>query len=201
MIKADKLNRYMVPFGLLLVILFLALFQDIASMGLRYQADVLVSGQLWRLWSGHWVHLGWVHMLGNALGLILLTGIFPQTLDNRGWLLLLIIGAPAISFCLLIGLPGLHWYVGLSGILHAAYVVGVVGWCSSHWGARHLGLAAVAGFGLIAKLWCEWQEPLAGLTADWIGGMVVTEAHRYGSAIGLLLGLMNNYLTEFRGEA
>ena len=36
---------------------------------LSYQRDRITSGALWRLLSGHWVHLGWAHLLLNLAGL------------------------------------------------------------------------------------------------------------------------------------
>lgn len=53
-------------------------------------------GEFWRLWTAHWVHVGWIHFLLNMMAFACLPFIFPHT---KVWhiLSLLILLPPFIS--------------------------------------------------------------------------------------------------------
>lgn len=36
-------------------------------------------GEFWRLWTAHWVHVGWIHFLLNMMAFACLPFIFPHT--------------------------------------------------------------------------------------------------------------------------
>ena len=141
------------------------------------QRAALAAGQWWRLWSGHLVHLDARHAAVNLAALALLA-----VAASRMRCLAALLGASALmmplaSLGLLLADPGLQWYAGLSGLLHA-------------WAAwlllRHGGATGTAGLCLLAAklLW----ETLPG-TAGAAGGSfpVALEAHRIGIVAGLLL--------------
>ena len=54
----------------------------------------------WRWWTGHWVHVGWIHFLLNILAFICLPFIFP-IIRKRYLIFLLLVLSPCISFCTL----------------------------------------------------------------------------------------------------
>ena len=44
---------------------------------LEYQRRAIGEGELWRLFSGHLVHLGWEHLLMNLVGFWLIWALLP----------------------------------------------------------------------------------------------------------------------------
>lgn len=115
---------------------------------LLFDRDAILAGQVWRLWTGHWVHHSMSH-LGWNLGALAV--VVPWLADSRpAWLPRYLPGAaPLISLVLLAGLPDLHTYAGLSGL--GTGVVVMLGWSLSRqgptavdrgWGRAMLGLVA-----------------------------------------------------------
>lgn len=147
---------------------------------LRYQRDaILARHEYWRLFSGHLVHGSWQHTWLNLAGLGLIASLFRGTYDLGQWLAIGLSSVTCIDLGLLILMPDLHWYVGLSGILHGALAAGALAW----WRTESAWLAALLSAILIGKLgWEQWQGalPLAGELN------VIVNAHLYGAAGGLL---------------
>lgn len=139
--------------------------------------DALLTGQFWRLWSGHLAHADAAHAGINitAFALLGLLAARLRTLPSLSVASLVMM--PAISAGLLLALPDLHWYAGLSGLLHAwaAWLLLALG-----------GWRALAGLSLlVAKLVAE-QVPQ---TLDPALPAVVTEAHVLGVLIGTLAAI------------
>ncbi|MEI2422682.1 rhomboid family intramembrane serine protease, partial [Arthrospira platensis SPKY2] len=100
------------------------------------------------------MHLGWVHLAMNLLGLALLWGLFGVRLGTRGGLAACLSSGIAVGLGLALGAPGVAWYAGLSGVLHGLFAAG----CLAE--LRHrLVFAALAGGGLALKLAIEWLAP------------------------------------------
>jgi len=155
---------------------------------LMLDRDAVLAGQVWRLWTGHLMHLDLRHAAVNLAALALLALIAARMralpLLLGGSLLLM----PAISLGLLLCVPDLQWYAGLSGLLHAwtAWLL-----------VRKGGVAAVAGLALLAaKL--AWETALS-LTS--MGIPVVLEAHRIGALAGLVLAGIAQARTSRAGDA
>ncbi len=179
---------------LLFAALAVALAGDGVAELLRYQRESILAGEWWRLFTGHLVHLGWSHLWLNLAGLLLVWWLVGHALSIRHWWWLIAIGLPSISLGLLLWLPGLAWYVGLSGLLHGMLVAGGVRLLLQ--GEREAPLLLLIVLGKVA--WELWQGPLPG-SREAAGGNVVVEAHALGALVGLLfasaLGVMR------RGEA
>lgn len=64
-------------------IIFLAAFVSL-SASLQIFNDAFIYwqesllGEFWRLWTSHWVHVGWAHYFLNILAFICLPFIFPR---------------------------------------------------------------------------------------------------------------------------
>ena len=162
-----------------------------ARLALRYEREAIGEGQLWRLLSGHLVHLGPQHLLLNLAGLILVWILVGSYLRSSGWFLAFGVIVAGLDFGFWVLRPTLDWYVGLSGVLHGLLVAGlVVGW------RRAPVESAVLALLVMAKLaWEQLGGALPGSEAA-AGGPVVVDAHLYGAIAGILAGVLVTVMTR-----
>ena len=145
----------------------------------RYERTGLESGELWRLVTGHIVHLGWGHLWPNLLALGLIGGLFNDVLKVRDWLLVAAGSVAAIDAGLYLFDPALSWYVGLSGLLHGFVAAGTLALL-----AARQPFGALLGAGLLGKLVFEQLSGPLPFTAAASGGTVIVAAHLYGAVGG-----------------
>jgi len=147
----------------------------------RFERDGLIAGEIWRLITGHLVHLGWPHLWMNLAALAILVVLFERQLRARDWCGIGLVAALSIDAGLWWFESDLVWYVGLSGVLHGLMLAG---------GLRllfeRLPLGIPIVLSVIAKL--AWEQvagplPFSEATA---GGGVVIAAHLYGAVGGLV---------------
>lgn len=180
-----SLKAHVLPLGLILLSMLLALGGDSVTEVLRYHTTAIKDGELWRLISGNLVHLGWSHTLMNLLGLGLIWGLFWGAYSQRQWLIITLVSTLAVSFGLLAFNPNLVWYVGLSGVLHGLFVAGTIGGIRR--GDRREAILLIA---IIGKLmWEQFYGALPG-SASMAGGPVVVDAHLYGAIGGAVAALL-----------
>lgn len=173
---------------LFLVVVFLSWFEPLSSYWLMYDRELIEAGQVWRLFSAHFVHLSTTHMLGNAMGIILLGYIAGKYLNN-------ILGLVLLLWCVLVVGLGLYWYadylqryVGLSGVLHGLLLV-------APFISRYYSWRVACVFLIVIVLKVVWeQSPFYDDMALFgaIGGRVEANAHLLGVLAGLafLLGYL-----------
>lgn len=148
---------------------------------LRYER-ALLPAEPWRLVTAHLVHLGWTHLALNLAALAAVWALFGDRLRPGAWLGALGFSALAVGAGLWLGDPGLEWYAGLSGVLHAMFVVGAVAGLRQSPLFHGLLLA-----GALAKVgWEQAAGPGLG-TAPLIGGAIIVDAHLYGAIAGIAL--------------
>lgn len=82
----------------------------------------LAGGQLWRLWTGHWVHFSGSHLLWNLAVLVVAGAWLERVRPGRLWRHGLF-AAPCIGLAVLACEPGLHLYGGLSGLATGVVVL------------------------------------------------------------------------------
>lgn len=166
-------------FGLLAVLLvLLSLGGESWTQALRYERDAVLTGEFWRLLTGHLVHGSPWHLLLNVAGLAAMAWLFSRDYSAAAWLLVMTGSLAAIDLGFVLWEPQITWYVGFSGVLHGVMAAGAVAWWRREKPALALALSAI----LLGKLaWEYWQGalPLADLP-------VVVEAHRYGAIGGAL---------------
>ncbi len=88
---------------------------------LVYDRTAILSGEVWRLLTGNWVHFSATHLLYDLLAL----GIAGWIIERRGYPyfgLLCVLAAVGISAALLAGSPEVQSYGGLSGVATGAIV-------------------------------------------------------------------------------
>jgi len=163
----------------------LALAGDTGRSWLRYDRTAIGDGQLWRLISGHFVHLGWSHLLLNAAGLALVSYLVAARFSPARWLAIAVLTVAGIDAGFWWLEPQLEWYVGLSGLLHGLLAAGIVAGLRLRY--REAWLLGVL---VAAKLLYEQLVgPLPGSAAS-SGGTVVVAAHLYGALTGAAVGAL-----------
>jgi len=168
------------------LVMLLAVVVAIAgpAMGLtlRYERAAILTGEPWRLVSAHLVHLGPTHLALNLTGLALVYGLFQSALTPLAWSVVLLSSALSTGLGLLLLQPEIHWYVGLSGVLHGLFLSGALAARRSEPRLSVLCLVALA-----VKISLELIGNDPWQTAALTGGPVVSIAHLYGALGGLLV--------------
>lgn len=187
------LRRWRVPFALAGL---LALLQAADLRGaLAYRRAAVLQGQLWRLLTGNFVHLGWVHLVRDVAGLFLVWGLLAHALDERSWLWVVCVSSLAVGLGLLAFNPDISWYVGISGVLFGLYCAGAL--CRLRERPLFGGALLVAMSAVIA--WTLYSGALPGETAG-LGGRVVPQAHLYGALGGAAFIAVRGALRAYRGS-
>jgi rhomboid family GlyGly-CTERM serine protease len=182
-----------VPLSLLILMLGLEALGAPARNALSLDRAAIGAGQWWRLITGHFVHLGLYHLMLNALGLLALVVLCPQKLRAVEWLRRLFCLSLFTGTALYLGAPAVQNYVGLSGVLHGLFLLGLVPM------ARQDDRIAIACLVYLAgKL--AWEQVMGTPLSDEqaIGGAVVTLAHLFGTLAALVYGFA--FGTFRRGE-
>lgn len=146
---------------------------------LRFSRQALEQGEWWRLFSAHFVHLGWTHAVLNMLGVLLCCALAPGLFNRHVW-----VKTGALALCVGALLwwisPGVPNYVGLSGVLYGLFALGLLpqAWRGDR--LASLALAATAAW----MLW-QWGMGPSAVEEGLIGGSIISIAHIYGFALGL----------------
>lgn len=118
--KAQGLNLPIVTIAVTMAAVVIGLCPGLASW-LVYDRTAILNGQIWRMFTGHWVHFSASHLLYDSLALVLAGWMIEaKRLPYFGRLCLL---TPwLVSGVLLITDPQLERYGGLSALATAALV-------------------------------------------------------------------------------
>jgi rhomboid family GlyGly-CTERM serine protease len=157
----------------------LAIWGDSGREWLRYDRLAIADGEIWRLVSGHFVHLGLRHFALNAAGLVLVWSLVGTSCRAAKWLVVMLVTIAGIDLGFWYLQPQLNWYVGLSGLLHGVLAAGIVAGFSRD--RRDLWVLGVLLTGKIA--FEQIFGPLPG-SEESAGGAVITAAHLYGAIAG-----------------
>jgi rhomboid family GlyGly-CTERM serine protease len=186
--------RSLVPWLVLLALCILAQWLGWEQQ-LRFDRDAIGSGRLWLLLSAHLVHLNWNHLWLNMGGLLLVAVFFRAYGSVLVWLGVLLLSAAGVGLGLYFLDPQMHYYVGLSGVLHGLFLVGA--W----WERRYHPLSGKLLLLLIVvKL--VWEQLFGALpgSASMTGGHVAVDAHLYGALSGLLFLLLHQVVHVDDGQ-
>lgn len=170
-----------------------ALGGDPWRLALRFQRDLILDGQWWRLVTGNIVHMDTSHLLMDLTGLALLWILCEPVLAGVRWLIATAVGMLAVGCGLLWFAPQIAWYVGISGVLHTYWAAGALLLVTTR---RREGWLLIAG--LVVKLiWEQTAGPMPFSEAV-AGGPVVTAAHLWGAVGGILVGLAFMAANQFK---
>jgi len=163
------------------VVLVLGALGQAGRDALAWSRPEIASGELWRLFSGHFVHLGTSHLVLNLVGLWLVWYLVADTFRTPHWLAVTACAVAGIDLGFWLLEPRLVWYVGLSGVLHALLAAGVVAGLAG----RRRESPLLAAFLLGKIVYEQLAGPLPGSEGS-TGGPVIVDAHLYGALSGLV---------------
>jgi len=176
------------------------LLPDVGT-ALVYDRSAILSGELWRLVTGHWVHFS-VSQLFYDVTVLGITGWIIESRGYRYFAALCLLSALSISFAMLALLPDMAFYGGVSGIAMASTVYLALQWLGKPAPWRWVGLSILLL--CVGKLIFEASIGhfiLVPLKDDWV---VVPLSHLVGTFSGLIMYLWStmNRLNFFvqRGE-
>lgn len=154
---------------------------------LRYERSLILSGEYWRIVSGHFTHTNLNHLLLNCAGVFLAWVLIPIRPRPDYALLGIAILAGLSGLGLLVFEPQIGGYKGLSGLIHALLGVGAVMNLAER-GSRWWGLVLLSLLAL--KVYSESFGTQRSLIAQWIDTPVITEAHLWGLATGVAVATL-----------
>jgi len=147
-----------------------------------YDRAAILQGEIWRLLTGHWVHFSSAHLASDALVLAGCAWLIARRGFTRFSAICLLL-APGISLVLLVGLPELARYGGLSALaLTGMTLAGLQELRGDRCRWFGAGLLALVALRLLADL------TLGGATLTGIDGLGVQPVP-LGHLLGVLGGL------------
>lgn len=155
---------------------------------LAYHRSFIADGQLWRFFTAHFAHLDMTHATLNAFSLPFVAYFFwLNNISLKRWLAAVSFSILGISAGLWYFSPEVIWYVGLSGLIHALIVIGLL--C-------HANKISLLGFAILLFF---LSKVLLEQSGFWIfkpvqlDHPVVYDAHFYGVVSSLFFYLLYKF--------
>lgn len=180
---------------LAVIIPLMALLQAIGPDYFRYRQDAVEAGQVWRIISSHWVHVGWMHWFLNSLSLVICVILTTPGWSPRRWALTTLAMGLGISLLMMLLSPDERNYAGHSGILYGLYVLGAV---SLYQRDRLIAVLIIAA--IVIKVLMEQFSFYDFNTGSLIGARVVIDAHLYGLLMAIAIALLWSRYTMNSGS-
>ena len=176
----QKQHSLLVVIIALLAILAYLLNDKVDSLFV-YQYQLISQGELWRIFTGHFLHTNGIHLLLNLAALILLWALHGHFYNLKNYSLLFITSALICSAGLFYFSPEIHQYVGLSGVLHGIFVFGAI---------LDIRYKDKTGYLLFIGVWLKIaHEQFYGASkqvSTLIDANVAIDAHLWGAVGGLI---------------
>jgi len=161
------------------------------TQSLVYQRTLISQGQLWRLFTGHFLHTNGFHLLLNLAALILLWALHGRFYSIKNYSALFFCCAISTSVGIYFYNTELIQYVGLSGVLHGIFVFGAI---------MDINAKDKTGYLLFVGVWLKIaHEQIYGAStdvSDLIEASVAVDAHLWGAVGGLIFTII--YLVRSR---
>lgn len=186
----DLLKRKF-PFLVILSLIIITLVGQKFAPIFFYDRSSILNGEYWRVLTCHFVHTGWNHLFLNLTAFLLVFSLFLHLYSPFGWLIGATFCMIGISLSFLFFCPTLEWYMGLSGLLHGLFVMGIIGEIRKGNTLYCFGLLAVT-----AKLALEYFIGPSNITNQFINALVITNAHLTGAIIGCIAACLIIFTQE-----
>ncbi len=181
------LHRWIIPTT---VILTAIIFQYLHSIGFdlfSYQRAAVISGEIWRLITAHFIHLGWSHLVLNMVVFVAFWWLFDTTFKPLNWLILILSCSVGISLGFVLLDNDLLRYVGFSGVLHGLFIAAALQLLLDH--SRYnvppfRWEALLIVIGIFAKIGYEQFMGPVPMTQKASGGDVIVSSHLFGTIMG-----------------
>lgn len=182
------------PCALVTAMLAVEFLGDWGRGWLSFDRDAIADGQWWRLLTGSFAHLGWYHWMLNTLGVLVFVLLCPQPLPLWIWARRVLLIGVVMSLCLWSFVPELGNYVGMSGVIHGLFLLGLVPQ------ARRGDLIALGCLlYLLGKIGWELYAGAPVSDEAAIGGRVIVESHLYGTLSAVLYGVVFGSFSDHEG--
>ena len=177
-----RVSRWWLPAMMIVASGVFEAFGDGGRAWLQYDRIAILDAELWRLVTGHFVHLGPGHYVLNAIAVFLVWVAVGEYLSSPQWLVATAVTIAGVNAGLWLFNPEIVWYVGMSGFLHGLLVAGIV------LGFQFLPREALLGGMVVASkiVYEQMLGPMPGSEQS-AGGNVVVDAHLYGALAGLAI--------------
>ena len=151
---------------------------------LRFDRQLLQSGNYWLILSGNFVHLNWNHLFLNLAGLVLVVLLVWENFNAAEWGLIILVSSLGVGLGLYWRDPSVGWYVGFSGTLHGLILAGAIA------DLRRFPVNAGALL-VVVCLKLFWEQKFGAMpgSESVAGGKVVVNSHLYGAITGALICL------------
>lgn len=160
---------------------------------LRFDRQLLQSGNYWLILSGNFVHLNWSHLLLNLAGLALVVLLVWENFNAVEWCFIILLSSLGVGLGLYWRDPSVSWYVGFSGTLHGLILAGAIA------DLRRFPLNAGALL-VVVCLKLFWEQKFGAMpgSESVAGGKVVVNSHLYGAITGAVVVLPLLFLQHRR---
>ena len=188
-------TRYVLPFVILLLLFVLGMVMpDSYSSLLVFNTSLISEGQLWRLFTGHFIHSNLNHLYLNGAGLLLIWALHGEYYAKLA-LLPLVVAANLIIGILIFVFADYQNYFGFSGTIHFLLVWGALVDIAQKDKTGYLLL-----IGLILKVGYEQFTGGDPLTAKTIQANVATEAHLFGVVAAIFAYFLVLLLRQWKNK-
>jgi len=194
MIDLPLSKKYILPPLLLILCSFSFELLSLNSL-LEFNRSLIQKGELWRIFTGQFVHSNWYHLLLNCGGIFLIWALHAEHTTAKSYAFNIVFLALFCGLGLYAFYPETHIYTGLSGLLHGVIVFGAI---------KDINTGMKSGYLLLIGVWAKvlWEQ-YSGPNADvgaLINARVAIEAHLIG-VIGGCLFLLEKPLSKFKSSS
>lgn len=180
----DSLHNRAVQLAIAVAVLCIGLQWLGLDQILRFDRQLLQSGNYWLILSGNFVHLNWSHLFLNLAGLVLVVLLVWENFNAAEWCFIILVSSLGVGLGLYWRDPAVSWYVGFSGTLHGLILAGAIA------DLRRFPLNAGALL-VVVCLKLFWEQKFGAMpgSESVAGGKVVVNSHLYGAITGALVSL------------
>lgn len=152
---------------------------------LAYEPQAIAAGELWRLWTAHFVHFSAVHALGDAIVLYALGALAEPVLGTLTLALVFALAPPLMSLLLPMLAPLLTEYRGASGLAFMLVpIAAVAAWPTA---GRWRIAIVLLGVAMSVKTFADAHGSGPGSATLPYGVVVAWQVHALGAALGIVV--------------